>query len=162
MIKQKKISVSIFSIIFISIFLITQLTACYKEDNTDDINQIQEFQEIELTKANFFDYYIEDTTSWYRGFDRSMGELLYLYEVDYSITCKYVDAVSNDVSVSFSFETSPGFEGLKKMHLTGARACSYISYDCRIRDYSGKSPTSGFRIRISTVKGTIKIPKNSY
>ncbi len=143
-------------------FLITQLTACYKEDNNNNTDQIQEFQEIELTEENFFDYYIEDTSSWYRGFDRAMGEVLYLYEVDYSITCKYVNAVSNDVSVSFSFETSPGFSGVKRMHLTGRRAHNYISYDCRIRDYSGKSPTSGFRIRINSVKGTITIPKNAY
>ena len=60
MVKQKKISISIFSIVFIGMFLITQLTACYKEDNTDDINQIQE---IELTKENFFDYYIPNTES---------------------------------------------------------------------------------------------------
>lgn len=166
MIKQKKISVSIFSIIFISMFLITQLTACYNENNTDDINQIQE---IELTKENFFDYYIPNTESTFIRTYKVLGRFHYEYKVDYSIKCKYTNAISNDVKISFKVDTESYYDYEnnetkfryvnKTMYLTdtGNGNVSY-TYDSLFDD-GGYKLTKG---NLSKVIGTIKIPKNSY
>ncbi len=167
MVKQKKISISIFSIVFIGMFLITQLTACYKEDNTDDINQIQE---IELTKENFFDYYIPNTESTFiRTYKEVLGRFRYEYKVDYSIKCKYTNAISNDVKISFKVDTESYYDYEnnetkfryvnKTMYLTdaGNGNVSY-TYDSFFDD-GGYVLTKG---NLSKVIGTIKIPKNSY
>lgn len=169
----KKGSILVVSIMLLSILLCFQLVACDEEENGG--NTVDEYQEITLTKSNFFDYFIPNTVSTLISTlrDPYVSSVYYdKYRVDYSIKCKYSKAICKNVSIEFKVDTdtykdsngnSQKYDITKTMELTddgrGEKSYNYTAmYMPSLYQSEGGIVLS--KSTIAKVSGTIKIPKN--
>lgn len=173
--RQKKTLIFVVAIVLMCMMSVVQLTACDENSDNNNANNVVEYQEIELTVSNFFDYFIPNTVSTLISTSRDpyVSSIYYAkYRVDYNIKCKYSKAICENVSIEFKVDTdtykdsdgnSQEYDITKTMQLTDDGKGD-ISYN-----YTGMYMPSLYQIEggivlgkstLSDVSGTIKIPKN--
>ena len=173
--KQKKLAILVVAMMLVCILSIFQLVACDQKKDDGNVTVKDEYQEVELTTSNFFDYFIPNTTSTYiRSYKFLSSSSIYVYEykVDYSVKCKYSKAISNNVTISFKVDTESYYDSnkelqssdvIKTMYLTDAGS-GELSYNYDEYVISGMGGPGGGLVlneyRLAEVTGTIKVPKN--
>lgn len=174
--KIRKVPILIVAVMLLSTLVCFQLVACNKNDDVDNNakNPADEYQEIELTVSNFFDYFIPNTVSTLISTSRDpyVSSVYYdKYRVDYSVKCKYSKAICKNVSIEFKVDTdtykdsegnSQSYDITKTMELTddgkGDRSYNYTDmYMPSLYQSEGGIVLS--KSTLTSVSGTIKIPK---
>ena len=174
--KIRKVPILIVAVMLLSTLVCFQLVACNKNDDVDNNakNPADEYQEIELTVSNFFDYFIPNTVSTLISTSRDpyINSVYYdKYRVDYSVKCKYSKAICKNDSIEFKVDTdtykdsegnSQRYDITKTMELTddGKGDISYNYIDMYMPSlYQSEGGIVLSKSTLTSVSGTIKIPK---